>query len=58
VLQEAVKGMRHSKRSTLTTDGVNSTLSLRNVEVILCNNCKARSFVFVRFWSRKSNPRR
>jgi len=32
-LQEAVKCMRHSKRSTLTTDDVNSALSLRNVEV-------------------------
>lgn len=34
-LQEAVKCMRHSKRSILTTDDVNSALSLRNVEVII-----------------------
>jgi histone H3/H4 len=39
-LQEAVKCMRHSKRSILTTDDVNSALSLRNVEVILfCGKC-------------------
>lgn len=31
--QEAIKCMRHSKRSILTTDDVNSALSLRNVEV-------------------------
>lgn len=33
-LQEAIKCMRHSKRSILTTDDVNSALSLRNVEVL------------------------
>lgn len=32
IMQEAVKCMRHSKRSILTTDDVNSALSLRNVE--------------------------
>ncbi|GAQ78809.1 Transcription initiation factor TFIID subunit [Klebsormidium nitens] len=32
ICQEAIKCMRHSKRSTLTTDDVNSALSLRNVE--------------------------
>ncbi|CAM6117572.1 unnamed protein product [Calypogeia fissa] len=32
IMQEAIKCMRHSKRSTLTTDDVNSALSLRNVE--------------------------
>ena len=32
-LQEAIKCMRHSKRSLLTTADVNSALSLRNVEV-------------------------
>ncbi|KAL3698741.1 hypothetical protein R1sor_012817 [Riccia sorocarpa] len=32
IMQEAIKCMRHSKRSVLTTDDVNSALSLRNVE--------------------------
>lgn len=32
IMQEAVKCMRHSKRSVLTTDDVNSALCLRNVE--------------------------
>lgn len=32
IMQEAIKCMRHSKRSILTTDDVNSALSLRNVE--------------------------
>ncbi|KAJ7567434.1 hypothetical protein O6H91_02G146900 [Diphasiastrum complanatum] len=32
IVQEAIKCMRHSKRSMLTTDDVNSALSLLNVE--------------------------
>ncbi|EFJ13670.1 hypothetical protein SELMODRAFT_234732 [Selaginella moellendorffii] len=32
IMQEAIKCMRHSKRSVLTTDDVNTALSLRNVE--------------------------
>jgi hypothetical protein len=34
VVQEAIKCMRHSKRSILTTDDVDSALRLRNVEVV------------------------
>ncbi|KAG9449345.1 hypothetical protein H6P81_009310 [Aristolochia fimbriata] len=34
VMQEAVKCMRHSKRTVLTADDVDSALSLRNVEPI------------------------
>ncbi|XP_059661159.1 transcription initiation factor TFIID subunit 6 [Cornus florida] len=34
IMQEAIKCMRHSKRTTLTTDDVDSALSLRNVEPI------------------------
>ncbi|KAG9449347.1 hypothetical protein H6P81_009312 [Aristolochia fimbriata] len=34
VMQEAIKCMRHSKRTILTTDDVDSALSLRNVEPI------------------------
>jgi hypothetical protein len=34
VEQEAIKCMRHSKRSILTTDDVDSALRLRNVEVV------------------------
>lgn len=34
-LQEAIKCMRHSKRTILTTDDVDSALNLRNVEVII-----------------------
>lgn len=32
-LQEAIKCMRHSKRTMLMTDDVDSALNLRNVEV-------------------------
>lgn len=32
IMQEAIKSMRHSKRSVLTTDDVSCALSLRNVE--------------------------
>lgn len=32
-LQEAIKCMRHSKRTMMTTDDVDSALNLRNVEV-------------------------
>lgn len=32
-LQEAIKCMRHSRRTTLTTDDVDGALKLRNVEV-------------------------
>jgi hypothetical protein len=35
LLQEAIKCMRHAKRTVLTTDDVESALSLRNVEVSL-----------------------
>lgn len=31
--QEAIKCMRHSRRTVLTTDDVDSALKLRNVEV-------------------------
>ncbi|XP_059666466.1 transcription initiation factor TFIID subunit 6-like [Cornus florida] len=34
IMQEAIKCMRHSKRTILTTDDVDSALSLRNVEPI------------------------
>ncbi|GER32871.1 transcription initiation factor TFIID subunit 6 [Striga asiatica] len=34
IMQEAIKCMRHSRRTTLTTDDVDSALSLRNVEPI------------------------
>lgn len=34
IMQEAIKCMRHSKRTVLTTDDVDSALSLRNVEPI------------------------
>ncbi|KAG8640531.1 hypothetical protein MANES_13G064400v8 [Manihot esculenta] len=34
IMQEAIKCMRHSKRTTLTSDDVDTALSLRNVEVI------------------------
>ncbi len=34
MVQEAIKCMRHSKRSILTTDDVDSALRLRNVEVV------------------------
>lgn len=36
-LQEAIKCMRHSKRTTLTADDVESALKLRNVEVNFFN---------------------
>lgn len=32
--QEAIKCMRHSRRTILTTDDVDGALNLRNVEVI------------------------
>ncbi|CAA0832430.1 Transcription initiation factor TFIID subunit 6 [Striga hermonthica] len=35
IMQEAIKCMRHSRRTTLTTDDVDSALSMRNVEVCL-----------------------
>ncbi|RWR93612.1 TATA box binding protein associated factor TAF [Cinnamomum micranthum f. kanehirae] len=34
IMQEAIKCMRHSKRTVLTTDDVDSALNLRNVEPI------------------------
>ncbi|KAL3364698.1 hypothetical protein AABB24_013467 [Solanum stoloniferum] len=34
IMQEAIKCMRHSKRTTLSTDDVDSALTLRNVEPI------------------------
>ncbi|XP_057978004.1 transcription initiation factor TFIID subunit 6-like [Malania oleifera] len=34
IMQEAIKCMRHSKRTTLTADDVDSALNLRNVEPI------------------------
>ncbi|KAG8365119.1 hypothetical protein BUALT_Bualt18G0071200 [Buddleja alternifolia] len=34
IMQEAIKCMRHSRRTTLTTDDVDSALGLRNVEPI------------------------
>ncbi|KVH93169.1 Armadillo-type fold [Cynara cardunculus var. scolymus] len=34
IMQEAIKCMHHSKRTTLTTDDVDSALSMRNVEPI------------------------
>ncbi|XP_031490378.1 transcription initiation factor TFIID subunit 6 [Nymphaea colorata] len=34
IMQEAMKCMRHSRRTTLTTDDVDSALSLRNVEPV------------------------
>ncbi|KAK6149369.1 hypothetical protein DH2020_016894 [Rehmannia glutinosa] len=34
IMQEAIKCMRHSRRTTLTTDDVDSALNLRNVEPI------------------------
>ncbi|CAK9164029.1 unnamed protein product [Ilex paraguariensis] len=34
IMQEAIKCMHHSKRTTLTTDDVDSALNLRNVEPI------------------------
>lgn len=34
IMQEAIKCMRHSKRTTLTTEDVNSALRLRNVEPV------------------------
>ncbi|KAJ8766533.1 hypothetical protein K2173_023780 [Erythroxylum novogranatense] len=34
IMQEAIKCMRHSRRTTLTTDDVDSAVSLRNVEPI------------------------
>lgn len=34
IMQEAIKCMRHSKRTTLTSEDVDSALSLRNVEPI------------------------
>lgn len=34
IMQEAIKCMRHSKRTVLTTDDVDSALNLRNVEVL------------------------
>lgn len=38
IMQEAIKCMRHSKRTTLTSDDVDTALSLRNVEVFeMCN---------------------
>lgn len=33
LVQEAIKCMRHSRRTILTADDVDSALSLRNVEV-------------------------
>ncbi|KAL6010270.1 hypothetical protein ACLOJK_000701 [Asimina triloba] len=36
IMQEAIKCMRHSKRTILTADDVDSALNLRNVEVIVC----------------------
>ncbi|CAN1761007.1 Transcription initiation factor TFIID subunit 6 [Linum perenne] len=34
IIQESIKSMRHSRRTTLTTDDVDAALSLRNVEVV------------------------
>lgn len=34
LVQESIKCMRHSRRTTLTTEDVDSALGLRNVEVI------------------------
>lgn len=34
IMQEAIKCMRHSKRTTLTTDDVDGALNLRNVEPV------------------------
>ncbi|KAG8640526.1 transcription initiation factor TFIID subunit 6 isoform X2 [Manihot esculenta] len=34
IMQEAIKCMRHSKRTTLTSDDVDTALSLRNVEPV------------------------
>jgi len=34
IMQEAIKCMRHSKRTILTTEDVNSALRLRNVEPV------------------------
>lgn len=45
-LQEAIKCMRHSKRTTLTADDVESALKLRNVEVNFFNY----DFVFASFF--------
>ncbi|GAB2213020.1 hypothetical protein Droror1_Dr00021033 [Drosera rotundifolia] len=33
-IEEAIKCMRHSRRTTLTTDDVDAALTLRNIEVI------------------------
>lgn len=45
-MQEAIKCMRHSKRTTLTADDVESALKLRNVEVNFFNY----DFVFASFF--------
>ncbi|CAN1167802.1 Transcription initiation factor TFIID subunit 6 [Linum perenne] len=34
IIQESIKSMRHSRRTTLTTDDVDAALSLRNVEPV------------------------
>ncbi|KAK3032452.1 hypothetical protein RJ639_037265 [Escallonia herrerae] len=36
IMQEAIKCMRHSKRTVLTSDDVDTALNLRNVEPIYC----------------------
>ncbi|GMG98731.1 hypothetical protein Nepgr_000571 [Nepenthes gracilis] len=46
IMQEAIKCMRHSRRIRLTTDAVDTVLSLRNVEHAagLCNSRRLKMF--------------
>lgn len=45
-IQEAIKCMRHSRRTRLAADDVDCALSLRNVEVGLANNLTVMGFFF------------
>lgn len=55
-LQEAIKCMRHSRRTTLTTDDVDGALKLRNVEVKPFCDWVTNIYVFVLsfFWILKN----